>query len=224
MSKRMPYTEFRYIYPPRTEMKIKPGPGLVRKMWEKFPGVIGQFKLNGTRNMFYVFPDGSVQAWNRHAEQQKQYDLTPSMKANIAALGLPMGKFHVVDGELLHSKTKTVKDVAYMFDILVFNGEYLLGETYLERYLLLHRLMEDGGKFGYFPQDFTPREGNMYLAENFAPVKWDWMWQMALKVDYCEGMVLKQTNSVSALEPGNTVVNNPGFMLRVRKPTKNYMS
>jgi hypothetical protein len=215
------YTDFQYLFPPRTEMKIPPGPGPVRSVWERFSDAIGQFKVNGTRNILYVYPDGHIECWNRHGEQQKQYSLTPSMRAQVLALGLPRGVFHVLDGELLHSKTKTVKDVLYMFDILVYNGEYLLGDTYGQRYQLLHDLLTPAG-IKFFPLDFHPEIGHMYLAENYPASSWDWMWRTAQPVDYCEGMVLKRTGIISGLATGYREINNSGFMLRVRKGTKNY--
>jgi hypothetical protein len=199
-------------------MKIPPGPGGVRQAWEKLPDVIAQFKLNGTRNMFYIFPDGRVECWGRDREKQKLYTLTPKMAEQIRSLGLTAGKFHVIDGELLHSKTKTVKDVSYVFDILVHDGVYLLGLTYRERYEILHRLI----KGRYFPQDFSPKEGEMYLAENHPVEKWGWMWEMALRVDYCEGIFMKRLDVTSSLEVGYQVLNNSGAMCRVRKPHKNY--
>ncbi len=221
-----PYTEFRYFYPPRTEMKVEPTSGLVLPMWEKFPDAIGQFKLNGTRNMLYIYPDGRIECWNRGGKgkqptQQKQYDLTLAQAAQIALLGLPRGKFHVLDGELLHSKTKNVKDILYMFDMLVFNGEHLIGQSYGARYSILQNLMMTAG-LTYFPADFAPKDGRMYLAENFPANRWDWMWQTAQNIEFCEGMVLKRSGPISALEYGFREINNAGFMLRVRKPTKNY--
>lgn len=218
----LPYTDFRYLYPPRTEMRIPPGPGPVRKMWEAFPDAIAQFKENGTRNMFYIFPDQHAECWNRGADgtptQQKQYSLTKKMTEQLGNLKLPAGKFHVLDGELLHSKTTDIKDVSYMFDILVYNGEYLLGATYGERYALLRRLMGDR----FFPEDLNPKIGEMYLAQSFPVSQWGAMWEKALAVKHCEGLVLKRTGPISRLVPGTRIINNDGFMLRVRKPHKNY--
>lgn len=220
------FDTFKYLFPPRTEMKIPPGPGGVRKIWEGFPDALAQFKMDGTRNLMYVFPDQHVECWNRHEEKQKQYTLTPSMAKQVRALNLPAGKFHVLDGELIHAKTKNIKDVMYMFDILVFDGEYLIGENYITRYNLLASLMKGTGSKlwseTYFPSDFSPIEGRMYLAENYPATKWEWMWQVAQSVDFCEGMVLKRTGPVSALTTGYRQINNDGFMLRVRKPKKNY--
>ena len=224
-----PFNTFQYIYPPRTKMLInsrsgKPDAqwadygGVTLDMWRKFPDSIAQFKLNESRNLTYYFPDGHYEMWNRHAQQQAQYAITPAMKAALDSLQLPKGQFTVLDGGILHAKTKTVKDVLYVWDVLVYNGQWLLGEQYGERKALLHRIA--GERF--FPLDFNPQEGSVYVAQDFTPDLWETAWGYVRQSDYCEGLVLKRTGALSRLEPGMQEYNNSGFMCRIRKPNKNY--
>jgi hypothetical protein len=222
----VPYTSWRYIWPPRTKMKIPPGPGAVRSMWEKFPDAIAQFKLNGTRNSLVQKPDGSREMWNRHQEQQKQYVLTPEMNAELDSLNLPRGHWTILDGELLHAKTKRVKDTLYVFDVLVWESQHLIGTEYRERYELVKNLLKGkelsldflfgNGKIDASKQAATQR---ILYPTNWLANEWEQAWQNAQQCDFCEGLVLKRLDS--KLESGNVEYNNCGFMCRVRKPHKN---
>jgi ATP-dependent DNA ligase len=216
-------SNFEMFYPPRTKAVCPPGDNPVRRMWEKFSDAIVQFKLNGSRNMTVIHPDGRIEMFNRGGPNQrpilhKQYRLTPIMKGEIESLNLKKGMLHVLDGELIHAKTKDVKDVLYLFDLLVFEDQLLLGMDYATRYDKLLRIV--GPRF--FPLDFAPKEGKMYIAQSFGMDRCEWAWLEAQKSDYCEGLVLKRTGSISRLMPGENEINNGAFMSRMRKPKKNY--
>jgi hypothetical protein len=220
-----PMADFRAFYPPRTKQNIDPLVGVAWDMWAGFEDAVAQFKLKGTRNMTVIRPSGAYEMWGRGGGKkglpqiQLQYALTPKMRAELESYGLSKGKLHVIDGELMHAKTKNIKDSLYQFDILVHDGMYLLGLPYAERYALLRSIM--GGE-RLLPEAFQMEEGRSYLATNYQPDRWKWMWEQAQPYDPCEGMVLKRMGFVSALKPGGNEVNNDGWMCRVRKPTKNY--
>ena len=127
------YTNKFVMYPPR------PNGSIVPDTLDKYPGWWGQRKWNGTRNLLIVLPDGSYELWNRHREQHKQYKVTSMMDKSIKEMisKLKKGVFHVFDGELMDAKTKTLKDRIVMYDVLVYEGFYLLGTTYRERYKIL---------------------------------------------------------------------------------------
>ena len=211
-------------------MLLPPGDNPARMLWDSFPDTVGQWKLNGSRNMTVIHPDGRIELWGRGrngkpGEIQKQIPLTAPMRQQIMDLKLLPGKLHVLDGEFIHAKTSTVKDVLYQFDILVYNSRHLIGVTGRERYDLLHHIMHRYASAPrYFPSNFEPLAGTMYLAENFPRLEWDGMYQKALTIPFCEGVVVKQMGAASALEYGGQEYNNSGWMTRMRKPDKRYAS
>ena len=216
-----------YIYPPRTKMtsalfvshKAKNGLTPMAKVWSRFKNTQAQLKLNGNRNLIKVSPKGEIEFWNRHAERQQKYTIPPAMEAEIRRIS-PSGVWTVWDSELMNFKTKEIKDVVYMYDVLVWQGEYLFGKTYGERYELLKSQIGEH----YIPFDYSAIDRPMYLAQNFAPDEWPNLWETLREIPWIEGLVAKRFDNVSALEPGNHEYNNSGFMMRFRKPHKNYGS
>lgn len=210
------YTNKFVMYPPR------PNGSIVPDTLDKYPGWWGQRKWNGTRNLLIVLPDGSYELWNRHREQHKQYKVTSMMDKSIKEMisKLKKGVFHVFDGELMDAKTKTLKDRIVMYDVLVYEGFYLLGTTYRERYKILMDILgtnehenETGHKLAFKFNE------NIWLSEVFErdlPKRFD----EAMKLDVIEGLVLKDPNG--KLEFGIREKNNGSWLIRVRKPHKNY--
>lgn len=221
----VPYTAWQYLYPPRTEMKIEWNPeGRLQKTWTAFPDVIAQFKLNGSRNLIVIRPDDGIEFWNRHKERQGKgkYVIPPTLLAQIRAMPYPRGKWNIIDGELMHYKVEYIKDTLYLFDVLVWGSEHLIGETYEARYKLLGTLVGDVTDNQY-PLDFRPKVGKIYIAQSLSVDRWAWAWQQAqLGKTEIEGLVLKRNGAVSCLGPANKQINNNGFMLRIRKPHKNF--
>jgi hypothetical protein len=112
-----------------------------------------------------IHPDERIELWGqgqagKPGEIQRQIPLSPLMRGQIESLGLSKGKLHVLDGEFVHAKTSTIKDVLYQFDVLVLNSEHLIGVTGDERYHLLSDLMLRAG-MTYFPIGTVPRRGSI---------------------------------------------------------------
>ena len=201
-----------YFYPPRTESKIPYTESPVMSMWRGYTDSVAQYKLNGNRNLVKVSPEGTVEFWNRHNEKQK-YVIPAPIRDFFLGISLP-GKWTVWDSELLHTKTKNVKDVVYVFDCLVWDSQHLIGKTYEER----HRIVRE--RIPSIMSFIRPVTG-VYSAENIPVAYWDIAWETAKAFDFVEGLVLKRSGGI--LEFGSAKVNNSGFMCRVRKPHKNAM-
>lgn len=210
-----PYSGY-YIYPPRTTSKIPYTKNPVLDMWRKWPDAVAQLKLNGTRNLIIVQPDRSIQFWNRHKELQK-YVIPAEMRSQILDMS-PAGYYTVWDTELVHTKTKDVKDVLYFFDCLVWESQHLLGSTYAERFAICQRLICD-----YIPYDSKLIKEHIYIAQNFPVAEWDAVWQACKTCNHIEGLVLKRTGPSSRLLFGGTEKNNGSFMCRIRKYNKNLL-
>jgi ATP-dependent DNA ligase len=205
------------MYPPRPDGSIPPD------TIQKYPGWVGQRKWNGTRNLIFVMPDGSYELWNRHRQQHKQYKVSASMQNSLQELisKLERGVFHVFDSELMDAKTTKLKDKIVLYDVLVHDGMYLLGTTYKERYKKLLNILGN-------PKDHESDTGrklalkfnkNLWLSEVFTD-KLEDRFKEAIGLDEIEGLVLKDPNG--KLEFGVRESNNGKWLIRVRKPHKNY--
>lgn len=216
----MPYKKMFVMYPPRPEGSAPPD------TLGNYPGWWAQRKYNGTRTTVFLSPEGEVHLRTRHREEHKAYQLTDEMREALLSLAAgSYGEWNVYDAELLHSKTTNVKDRIVLFDILVKDGLYLTGTTYEERYTLLIDICG-------LPLDHEDETGrrialkvdeNVWLAESFDYEDGDEarkLFDEMIDMDEIEGLVLKDPGG--KLKPGVTEKNNSEWMIRVRKPHKNY--
>lgn len=213
----VPYVKFWCPFPPRPTASIPP------TRIAEFDGWLAQRKFNGTRTMVFVDPDGEVVLRTRHREEHRAYAITDAMVESIKSLDLDRGKWHVLDGELLHSKTTRIKDRLVLFDVLVHAGRYLVGTTVEERLPMLRKITRD-------PTTHEDETGcrialvaapTLWVAETFSDqARYDALYEQAIGLDELEGLVLK--NPGGRLSPGVSEQNNGEWIVRVRKPHKNY--
>lgn len=132
----MLYADYRYLYPPRPSLAIAPATIRQCEDW----GWLAQAKMNGTCAVIYVAPDRTSIAMGRHGPTNR-LDWQPGERWNAFARSLPGQGWYVFVGELLHSKVRGgPRDTVYLFDILVSDGEYLVGKKLALRYNLLNAL------------------------------------------------------------------------------------
>jgi hypothetical protein len=217
-----------YIYPPRTTLVtpffFKKQISVVVKNWINSPETIAQFKLNGQRNIIHVSPDRQIKMWNRHNEPQK-YDIPEDIRETILNIS-PENHYTVWDSELMHFKTKNIKNMIYFYDVLVWQSEKLSdhnngeGMEYKDRYAILEEKLGDKK----LTLDETSKNlQNIYMADNILPEKWADTWKSIADIAWIEGFVLKKMGFVSRLLPGTQEINNDLYQCRVRKPHKNYL-
>jgi hypothetical protein len=201
------YTEFRYIEPPYTKVKR------AYEFLDEYEGKgwWAQLKLNGTRNVSFVNPDHVVCGWNRHGQPQKawHYDRTNS-KLLCRGEG-----WNIYDSELMHNKTPHIKDTNYLYDILVHDGQHLIGTTYRERYNLLKQMFPARGQgIGYWIID-----EHFWLAQNYERNFRQIFDQVTQLVPggkepmfpHIEGLVLKDPNGVYRTSDAS------GWMIKFRR-------
>lgn len=128
----MRYDRYRYLYPPRPETAAAP---TTLSSYEA-QGWWAQAKMNGTNTTLYVPPDRKSFAMGRQGPENR-IGWQPGDRWASFQHSLPGAGWYVFVGELLHSKGVGVRDTLYLFDILVDDGEYLVGATYRQR---SHRL------------------------------------------------------------------------------------
>lgn len=204
------YDSYRYYFPPRPETKSTPNN---IDLYERM-GFIGQPKLNGSCGMLYTNPH-ELHFMNRH-QQAFSRNIIP--RSDLEKMHRGNG-WQVLCGEYMDKSKKDSNGNIFVgfviFDIIVHNGQYLNGTTFIERSNLLDNLFESKNYDGYIDNIST----NVYRVKNFR-TNLSKVWNEITKIDMYEGEVFKKENGI--LEIGYRPENNTGWQLKVRKPTKNY--
>ena len=216
----MPYKDFHYIYPPRPEHKIPPSD------LSKFDNgeFLAQPKYNGTCCL--IFTNGKeTHLYNRH---KKEFGyIPPNMELSKLA---HTNKWYVYAGEYLNkgklgeNKVKA-KDKIVLWDILVWDGEYLIGDTLLTRLALLEEtypcqraiVTEDGLEM-YTHLCHTGIKG-IYKAPTYTR-QFELLYHDIIETDLYEGLVIKKMDST--LKYGFNEQNNNDWQVKCRKETKVY--
>lgn len=201
----------RYIYPPRPKQTIPPG---ALASYEN-KGYIAQRKFNGTRNLVYVPLSRECYLMGRHGESHKNYSLSSEQQISILELKLDPAKEYVFDSELMHHKTKNLKDVIVLYDLL-WSGDYLFGVSQLDRLKELRDICGDPGCLEPQGRGLVVHK-NLWLAETFTD-EFEFRFYEAYDMDGIEGVILRKLNS-KINNQGVTKYETNG-LIRCRKPTK----
>lgn len=207
----IPYTKFIYLYPPRAENAL---PLNKIAALEKKGGWIAQVKKNGQNSVIFVSPEKEVFAMNRHNENHKTWQF-PAEAMEIYKR-LPGNGWYVLNGELLHNKVRGIRNIHYLHDILVENGQYLLATTYAQRYARLLMLLlgdkrkPEDKKSHFVLDDYT------WLARNH-PRNFPELFK-SLTDPEDEGIVIKKMEGVLATK------NNSSWTVKCRIATKNFQN
>lgn len=221
-------TPEQYIFPPRSKNAVpKPDTAIFGELGWK-----AQLKYNDTRIIIKYCANGRVELWNRHAERLKSYQIPDWLMDELLEVGtllnLSAGTTTMLDGGLLNSKHKLIKNTIVIWDVLVLNDEYLIGTTYENRYGRILGISKGdwnydvptvgNTKFGLAitKHIFTPESHNSHM--------WDAMWDMINGVNepFCqspliEGLCFK--NMAGKLEIANKETNNHSWYMRSRVTT-----
>lgn len=222
----MKYESFKkngFMFPPRPEYKC-PAADL-----DKYDDgtYFGQPKYNGM--CLPVFTNGDeLHLFNRHKEN------LPLLQKNsqVDFRGLAQSKnWFVYVGEYLNKGKYgetgiKEKDKFVIWDVLVWDGEYLIGSTLSERLDLLENIYPCkraivGQKQGLEVYDHlccTELNG-VYKAPTYLG-NWKELYKQIVKTDLYEGLVLKKKDS--KLNFGMQELNNHDWQIKCRKETKNY--
>ena len=210
----MKYNSFRYIYPPRPRNPISSDD---LDFWDN-GSLVAQPKMNGSNCV--VFTNGEkVMMMNRHSQYLTNVSIS---KGEI--LGLfrgEIGNWMVINGEYLNKSKQDENHLTFnhkfvIFDILVYNSEYLIGDTFQERINLLDELYGQNDSEKSYLYSISD---NVYRVKSFEK-GFKSLFDELTKIDMIEGLVLKRKNA--KLEAGSTENNNTKSQLKARKATKNY--
>ena len=206
------YENFSYIYPPRPKNAV---PISEIQSWDNGL-MIAQPKINGSNCV--IFMNGvDVFVYNRHNQVLTNYNLN---KDDVLKLYSGKG-WMVLNGEYLNKAKSdenllTFNHKLIIFDIIVYNSMYLVGQTFQERISLLDKL------YGTIDSDksylFSISE-NIYRVKSYTS-NFREIFDNLTKIDMIEGLVMKRKGA--RLEVGTTENNNTKSQIKFRKPTKNY--
>ena len=223
-----------YIFPPRAESCI---PRTEASIFLEM-GWIPQIKYNDTRTLIKILPNYEIQLWNRHGEKLRTYHcpewITQQIQTLAEQLQLDPSKWHLLDGGLLDQKHRAIKDTIAIWDILVENGEHLLGTTYAHRYAHIHTRGSSLETFWYTHPTHEPIDlgikisDNLILARQYKAEDYNKIWEMVETINapytfgkdikpVLEGVVLKNPQGI--LEMGFKEKNNTSWMAKSRVTT-----
>ena len=215
----MKYKDYMYLFPPRPEQTTH------HTELSKYDNgeYIAQPKYNGSCCVVFLNETNCI-VMNRHKTR------ITSDYSNIDFRGMYSGKgWMVLCGEFMNKSKKgeqgetwNLKFVA--FDILVYNGEYMIGTTFKQRVDLLEKLfpchrMMIGEKFESMKYTCITNCKNVYRATSYY-ANFENLYSKLITTDMYEGIVLKRADAKLTL--GMAEKNNNSWQIKCRKPTKNY--
>lgn len=204
------YNTLRYYYPPRPEFVISS-----LNLYKYESDHLVQPKLNGTSCMIYI-KGKEIHYFDRHKKENfSNFRLKPE---ELEILNCGNENWNVIIGEYMNKNKNGIDGKPWnhkfvIFDILVYNGEYLTDTTFQERVELLDKLFGtvDENEYLYKISQNIYRVKSFY--NNFLE-----RWNNIVKIDMLEGFVLKKKNQ--KLTKGYIEKNNMSH--KCRKETKNY--
>ena len=209
----MKYASFRYIYPPRPKNPI---PNTELSFWDN-GSLIAQPKLNGSNCLIFTNGEKHI-VMNRHNGRLTNFQLKDD---EIKALYKGTAGWTILNGEYLNKNKQDENRKAFnhkfvIFDILVNDGDYLVGKTFEERIALLDTM---------FGQNECEKNYLYSISENVYRVKsyenqFNMLYDTLTPIDLIEGLVLKR--KTARLEMGTSELNNVKSQIKCRKTTLNY--
>lgn len=206
------YSKFKYMFPPRPEYIISPD-----QLYKYETTYLAQPKLNGSCCLIFIKQD-EIRNFGRHQnEKLTGFKLKPE---ELKILNCGNSEWNVIVGEYMNKNQNGIDGKPWnhkfvIFDILVHNGEYLLGSTLEERIKLLDELFGTTDENEYL---FKVSE-NIYRVKTFSDNFLE-RWNKITQIGMLEGLVLKKPNA--KLERGLSEKNNTLWQSKCRKNCKLY--
>jgi ATP-dependent DNA ligase len=155
---------------------------------------------------------------NRHSQPLTRFDIPTE---EILSLYKGTGGWTVLNGEYMNKSKRDENNEVFnhklvIFDILVSDGNYLIGKTFGQRITLLDEMFGNNESEKEYLHAVSQ---NVYRVKTYTSRFLD-TFERLTRIDMVEGLVMKRTNA--RLEIGNTELNNVNSQLKCRKPTKNY--
>lgn len=192
------------LVPPDPLNPLNPAPNYINSLEGKY---IAEYKWNGdnttvyTENMKFFNRQGTPLHYKPHPDLLKELSIFP--------------KGCILNGELMHRHTKTVKDLLILHCVMSWSNQPLIGKTWEDSRKILADLA--------LPQTNSTSldyDSHLVLAANYQSGFWK-MFQEALTCDNTiEGIVLKRPDG--KLQFSANRIKDVSWMLKIRKPSKKY--
>ena len=206
------YLNYRYIFPPRPKNAI---PDTELSFWDN-GSLLAQPKLNGSNCVIFTNGEKTI-VMNRHNQRLTNFNISDNEIKDIYR-----GEgWMILNGEYMNKSKSDENNQVFnhklvIFDILGYNGDYLVGKTFEERIQLLDSI------YGQVESDkeylFKVTE-NVYRVKSYT-VDFKNIFDKLTPIDMLEGLVMKRKNA--RLELGTSENNNTRSQLKCRKATRNY--
>jgi hypothetical protein len=183
-----------YYYPNRP-MLIPPNQTFIQKL-EDSGQYVGELKWNGDN---VLIDTNTMEFWNRYKERH-QFIPNEVMREELSK----WPKRAVVNAELMHYRTKDIKNTIIVHCIMVWNGHPLIGKTWGDS----RKIIEDYFQSGPCVQ----------VSETFQTGFWERFQQTDGTT--IEGIILKRLTG--KLVFSTTPVKDVSYMFKIRKPSKKY--
>ena len=207
----MRYEQYSYLWMPRPDNAV---PKAMLASYQA-QGWVAQVKLNGTANIMAISPDREkVVAATRHNDAHKMWSPSPHTLAPFK--GLPGDGWYIFTCELMYSKVPGIRDINYIHDILVADGEYLVGSTFSDRQVLLRGLWNVPENTDCKSHDVI--DDHTWLAKNHVK-GFSKLFESLDRPEY-EGLVLKRPTAKLAHCSRQT--SNNSWQLKIRAPKVNF--
>jgi ATP-dependent DNA ligase len=207
------YTNFKYVYPPRPKNAVSPED---LGFWDNNT-LITQPKMNGSNCI--IFTNGEdFFVMNRHKQRLTNFKIT---REELSEIYRGDGEWMIINGEYMNKSQndenkKVFNHKLVIFDILAYNGEYLVGSTFSERVELLDRIY---GKNESEKDYLYSISSNVYRVKSYT-TDFKKIFDEFIKIDMIEGLVMKRSSA--KLEAGLTESNNIKSQIKCRKRSKSY--
>lgn len=196
----------RFEYPPKPTLITKDQP--LFQSLSNDPKVVAELKYNGTRLVLIRNLDGSYVFYGRDRQILKY---SPSKEIIEMLNSLNWKGECVLDGELLHFKTKHIKNTIVLFDVFYWDGRSLKNEVFSKRRQVLLDLFPES-KVDPFHFPVYPAA---HFVDNFKSI-----FESHIIRDEIEGLVMKRLDA--RLEFGKSSSPTVKYMWKVRRPGPTY--
>jgi len=206
------YLNYRYIFPPRPKNAI---PDTELEFWDN-ESLIAQPKLNGSNCVIFTNGEKTI-VMNRHNQRLTNFNISDNEIKDIYR-----GEgWMILNGEYMNKSKSDENNQVFnhkfvIFDILGYNGDYLVGKTFEERIQLLDTIY---GQVDSEKEYLFKVTENVYRVKSYE-VGFKNIFDKLTPIDMIEGLVMKRKNA--RLELGTSENNNTKSQLKCRKATKNY--
>lgn len=190
------------LIPPDPVNPMNPSPDYINEI-DASREYVAEKKFNGDNTLIHT---DEMKWWNRKHELCR-YNPPEPMREELARWK-EVGGNAIINAELMHYHTTTVKDVLHVHCIMAWKGEYLYGKTWGDSRAILDRCIDQGLSGEYI---------------QISPVWKSGFWELYKEADgkIIEGIILKNPKGklvfVSAHEPKDVA-----WMKKIRVPSKKY--